>query len=90
MPVTLVVMFPVVVPVAIFLMCKASGAKSALCIIPSGKPPADIPVNVPDPFNVIALIYTIVTVSPAPIVRVTPLFIVIGPAAMAFRPSVIV
>ena len=48
------------------------------------------PVTPPLPFIVIAIIYTIVTDSPEPIVRVTPLFIVIGPAAMAFRPSVIV
>ena len=58
-------------------------AKSALCIIPSGKPPADIPDTVPEPFNVIGIIYTIVQFSPVPIVTATPLLIVTGPADIA-------
>ena len=58
-------------------------AKSALCIIPSGKPPTDIPDTVPDPFNVIGIIYTIVQFSPVPIVTATPLLIVTGPADIA-------
>ena len=40
-------------------------------------------------FNVL-IIYTIVKVSPEPTVTVTPLAIVIGPAAIALRPLVIV
>ena len=45
--------------------------------------PADIPDTVPDPFNVIGIIYTIVQFSPVPIVTATPLLIVTGPADIA-------
>ena len=41
------------------------------------------PVIVPFPFNVIAIIYTIVQFSPVPIVTAIPLLIVTGPADIA-------
>jgi len=62
----------------------ALAAMSAVVMQSSGRPPALMPVIVPEPLIPIGMTYTTTQEAPLGTVTVTPEFIVIGPALMAF------
>ena len=59
---------------------------SSVVITPSGRPPALMPVIVPEPLIAIGMTYTTTQEAPEGTVTVTPELIEIGPADMAFLP----
>ena len=72
--------------VPILAKVTALAAISAVVMQSSGKPPALMPVIVPEPAIVIGMTYTTTQEAPEGTVTVTPELIVIGPADMAFLP----